>query len=189
MARRGDVPTRGEVTEKVDHSADDMQEKAEEMDKVVEDIETVRQTLEELDLGGTSDGADEVGQSIEAAEDVTVDVFDREDEEVEQLQQDSSEYEGDLHERSDSVESDLGKALRKAHRDRWRKALGANVSRATTDVRYFNLYHNIPATCYGPKSENIHSADEKVSIDSMQRVSEVLASFTMDWCGVGKRRP
>lgn len=109
MARRGDVPTRGEVTEKVDHSADDMQEKAEEMDKVVEDIETVRQTLEELDLGGTSDGADEVGQSIEAAEDVTVDVFDREDEEVEQLQQDSSEYEGDLHERSDSVESDLGK--------------------------------------------------------------------------------
>ena len=87
------------------------------------------------------------------------------------------------------VESDLGKAVRKAHQGRWGQAPVAKVSRATTDIRYFNLYHNIPATCYGPKSENIHSADEKVSIDSMQRVSEVLASFTMDWCGVGKRRP
>ena len=109
MARRGDVPTRGEVTEKVEHNANDMQEKAEDVDKIVEDIETVRQTLEELDLGGTSDGAEKVERSIDAAEDVTVDVFDREDEEVEQLQEDTSEYEDDLGERSDTVESDLGK--------------------------------------------------------------------------------
>ena len=31
MPRRGDVPTRHEVSEKVDHSRDDLQEKAEEV--------------------------------------------------------------------------------------------------------------------------------------------------------------
>jgi len=109
MARRGDVSTRHEVNEKVDRSKEDLQEKADEADTVVEDIETVRRTLDELDFGGTADGADEVEQSIEEAEDVTVDVFDREDEEVEELQQENEEYEGDLQEHSDTVESDLGK--------------------------------------------------------------------------------
>ncbi len=86
------------------------------------------------------------------------------------------------------VESDLGQTLSRAHQNWRRKPPEAMVCKATTDIRYFNLYYNTPATCYGPKSENIHGIDEKVSLDSMQRVSEVLTSFTMDWCGVRKRR-
>lgn len=86
-----------------------------------------------------------------------------------------------------NMESDLGRTLRDAHHH-WRgKAPETLVTRATTDTRYFNLYYNTPATCYGPKSRDIHGIDEKVSIDSMQRVSEVLASFTMEWCGIRKR--
>ena len=58
------------------------------------------------------------------------------------------------------------------------------VSAATTDVRTFQLYGSIPATCYGPEARNIHGIDESVSIKSMNRVSAVLALFIARWCGV-----
>lgn len=54
----------------------------------------------------------------------------------------------------------------------------------TTDVRFFNVYYDIPATCYGPRARNIHGVDERVSLDSMRRVAETLATFIADWCGV-----
>lgn len=62
------------------------------------------------------------------------------------------------------------------------------ASAATTDVRTFELYGSIPATCYGPEARNIHAIDESVSIDSMNRVSAVLALFIARWCGVEKIR-
>ena len=46
----------------------------------------------------------------------------------------------------------------------------------TTDARFFNLYGNTPATCYGPHAENIHGIDEWVSIDSMMDVAKVTIS-------------
>ena len=62
------------------------------------------------------------------------------------------------------------------------------ASAATTDVRTFELYGSIPATCYGPEAQNIHGIDESVSIESMQRVSAVLAVFIAKWCGLEKMR-
>lgn len=56
----------------------------------------------------------------------------------------------------------------------------------TTDARFFNLYGNTPATCYGPHAENIHGIDEWVSIDSMMQVATVLALFMTRWCGVNR---
>ena len=61
-------------------------------------------------------------------------------------------------------------------------------SAATTDARVFNLYGDTPATCYGPTSSSIHGIDEWVCIDSMQRVTAVLALFLARWCGVEKAR-
>lgn len=61
------------------------------------------------------------------------------------------------------------------------------ASTATTDARFFQIYGDIPATCYGPKAERIHGIDERVSIASMMEVTEVLALFIADWCGVQKR--
>ncbi|OKH90155.1 ArgE/DapE family deacylase [Thalassospira sp. TSL5-1] len=57
------------------------------------------------------------------------------------------------------------------------------ASTATTDARFFQIYGNIPATCYGPKAERIHGIDERVSISSLMQVTEVLALFVADWCG------
>jgi len=54
----------------------------------------------------------------------------------------------------------------------------------TTDARFYQLYHNIPATCYGPEAKNIHGIDESVSIKSMMDVTKVLAVFMAEWCGL-----
>lgn len=85
------------------------------------------------------------------------------------------------------LDGDFGRALRRAHAD-LRGAPPAELkATCTTDVRFFELYHGIPATCYGPRAENIHGVDERVSVDSMQRVAEVLANFVQRWCGVRER--
>jgi len=87
------------------------------------------------------------------------------------------------------VGSDFGRSLQGAHKT-WRHRPAAELkATCTTDVRFFELYYGTPATCYGPLAQDIHAADERVSIDSMQRVAEVLMTLIADWCGVRKRRP
>jgi acetylornithine deacetylase len=82
------------------------------------------------------------------------------------------------------TDSALAQALTRAHQ-RWRSTAPDPLSATcTTDVRFFNLYYGVPATCYGPEAENIHGADERVSIDSMRRVAEVVTGLLIDWCGV-----
>lgn len=73
------------------------------------------------------------------------------------------------------------------HREVTGAAIANYASTATTDARFFQIYGNIPATCYGPKAERIHGIDERVSISSMMEVAEVLALFIADWCGVIER--
>ena len=106
MARRGDAPSRCEVTEKIDEQHDTMRETEETLETYAGDIETIRQTLESLECAGTAEGADSVEEHIEEADNVTVDAFDREDEGLERTQAESQEYGGELQERGDSAESD-----------------------------------------------------------------------------------
>ena len=109
MRKRSDTPTRSEVTETVDSHKEEMDDKTVELDTIATDTETVRETLDSLDFSGTSEGTDEVESSIEQAEDVTVEIFEQEDENLEQMQGETEEYENELQERSDSSESDMGK--------------------------------------------------------------------------------
>ncbi|MFO1267406.1 MAG: M20/M25/M40 family metallo-hydrolase [Rubrivivax sp.] len=77
------------------------------------------------------------------------------------------------------------RTLMQAHHDITGKPAATRAATATTtDVRFFHLYGNVPATCYGPRGANIHGVDEWVSIDSMQQVTAVLALFIARWCGV-----
>ena len=77
--------------------------------------------------------------------------------------------------------------LMQAHRDIAGHPVATRASTATTDVRFFHLYGQIPSTCYGPRGANIHGVDEWVSIESMQQVSAVLALFIARWCGVQRK--
>ena len=109
MGRMSEVPTRHEVDETVEQHDKDMDEKLEELDTITEDTETVRETKNALDSIGTAEGNDAVDSTMDAAEDVTVEIFDREDSNLEDIQDESQDYQSELQERSDTSESDLGK--------------------------------------------------------------------------------
>lgn len=104
---RGDCVSRSDITEHVGRSQQDMREKEGDLEKIATDMETVRETLEALDFGGTSEGCDGVEMSMRGAEDVTESVFDREDEELEKVQADAEDHQGEIQERTDSDNSDL----------------------------------------------------------------------------------
>lgn len=63
------------------------------------------------------------------------------------------------------------------------KPLAEHSGTGTTDARFFGLYANIPSLVYGPRAENIHAFDERVSLESMRRVTQTIALFIAQWCG------
>jgi acetylornithine deacetylase len=69
---------------------------------------------------------------------------------------------------------------------------GAELERrattATTDARHF-VRHGIPAICFGPRAEDIHGIDERVSMSSMADVASVLARVVLQWCGGAPDHP
>lgn len=65
-------------------------------------------------------------------------------------------------------------------------ALPEHKMTALTDTRFYGLYHAIPAFCFGPKAESIHGFDERVNLQSMREVTEVLALFIARWCGLNR---
>jgi acetylornithine deacetylase len=74
--------------------------------------------------------------------------------------------------------------LRKRHKEITGRELSPFSFTGTTDARFFNLYHGIPATCYGPAGANLHAPDEWVDLESVREVTKVLALSAMGWCGV-----
>lgn len=69
-----------------------------------------------------------------------------------------------------------------------RKVVGAPLqdipSLAYLDARVFALYAETPCLVYGPDSDNIHGFDERVSLESIRRVTKTLALFIAEWCGL-----
>ncbi len=59
----------------------------------------------------------------------------------------------------------------------------ALATTATTDARHF-VRAGIPAVCFGPRGENIHGIDERVSLRSVVESAQVLGLFIRDWCGL-----
>ena len=54
----------------------------------------------------------------------------------------------------------------------------------TTDLRAFVHYGRGQATCFGPVAENIHSANERVNLDSVLHTARTYALFLARWCGL-----
>lgn len=139
MGKRSDVPTRGEISETVERHQQEMHERSEEVEKTVDDVETVRQTLENLDLGGTSEGSEAIEGAIDAAEDAGVGEFKEESEGLEQVELKSEEHEGEIHERSDTTSADLGKisdASGRLHGDAANRELVDAKEEALRDVEF-----------------------------------------------------
>jgi hypothetical protein len=109
MSRDNEARSRDEVSAEEARFRDEFAEKEGELESEVHDLETIRETLESLDLAGTAEGAAEVEEPIEAAEEETVETFDRDDEALEAAQDEAAALEDDLQERTSDTESDADK--------------------------------------------------------------------------------
>ena len=57
---------------------------------------------------------------------------------------------------------------------------------AGLDARFF-VHYDIPAVTFGPFGEKSHSIDERVSISSTLKTTEIILSTIMNWCEVEKK--
>ena len=79
--------------------------------------------------------------------------------------------------------SDAEAVLTRAHKAATGEELQSFVTAGYLDARVYALYNGIPTLCYGPRSENIHGFDERVSLASVRRTTTAMALFIADWCG------
>jgi acetylornithine deacetylase len=90
--------------------------------------------------------------------------------------------EGYVLEEGSAAESTLAEAHARAHGS----PLASMVTPGYLDGRVFVLYAGMPCLVYGPRSENIHAFDERVSLASVKRVTGTIALFIAEWCGLEK---
>lgn len=55
---------------------------------------------------------------------------------------------------------------------------------ATSDTRFYDLYYDIPALCYGGIGRGMHAPSEAVDLESLKKTTEIMALFIADWCGL-----
>ena len=60
------------------------------------------------------------------------------------------------------------------------------IGRAAGLDSRFAPYFNMPALCTGPDGERIHGIDECVDLESVVRLTKILALFILSWCGIEK---
>lgn len=82
--------------------------------------------------------------------------------------------------------TDAEAALIGAHRAAFDADLTSGPATAYLDGRVFMLYDDCPALVYGPVSQNIHGFDERVSLSSLRHVTQTIALFIADWCGLNR---
>lgn len=80
-------------------------------------------------------------------------------------------------------DQEVFRVLNEAHVAVEEKPLEYGSFTATTDARFYNLYYDIPATCYGPTGDQLHAPNEWVNLDSVKNVTKTYASFLLKWCG------
>ncbi|MEO9779706.1 MAG: ArgE/DapE family deacylase [Sedimentitalea sp.] len=79
--------------------------------------------------------------------------------------------------------------LGRAHETVLEQPLKSFMTAGYLDTRVYALYNQIPALCYGPISRNIHGIDEAVSLPSVHRITQAMALFIAEWCGVEEVQP
>lgn len=85
--------------------------------------------------------------------------------------------------------SEAEAVLGRAHKSSTGKPLQSFMTAGYLDTRVHALYDKVPALCYGPISENIHGFDERVSLESVKRITKTMALFVAEWCGLEPIKP
>ena len=74
--------------------------------------------------------------------------------------------------------------LAAAHQAVFHEAMPVRLSTAVNDTRYYGLYWNMPALCYGAKGGGGHGFDERVELENLKQITLTMALFVAEWCGV-----
>ena len=112
MRRDTDNPSRQELTDRREKQSERMKDLHVELERKAEDLSTVRQLLEDLDLSGaTAEGSELIRESVDRSEAVTEDLFDADDQELDAVHEDGNEYQNEVAERKSITESDLGRTV------------------------------------------------------------------------------
>ena len=83
--------------------------------------------------------------------------------------------------------SEAESLLGSTHQQVFGTELGSFTTPGYLDGRVFTLYADTPTLVYGPVSEAIHGFDERVSVESVRRITQSIALFIANWCGVEER--
>ena len=74
--------------------------------------------------------------------------------------------------------------LEEAHRAAFGADMPARITTAVNDTRFYGLYFDMPALCYGPKGEGAHAFDERTDLAHLKTTTLAMAAFIADWCGL-----
>ena len=143
MTKRGlrETRSRSEITENVEKTQTEVQEKTDTIEEKVSDVETESQTLENLELDGTSEGAETVEQNIEQAQDISVEEFTEQSGELEQMHEEAEQSETELAEKAESVSGDietLSETSENIHSETARERLNEADRSAQEDMEFLN---------------------------------------------------
>lgn len=79
-------------------------------------------------------------------------------------------------------------ALRAAHEQVFGEPLREYATSAATDARFYGLHADTPAIVYGPECRMPHGYDEAVNLESVRKVTQTIALFIAEWCGLEERQ-
>jgi acetylornithine deacetylase len=77
--------------------------------------------------------------------------------------------------------------LKAAHNSAFGCELEEIATTATTDSRFFGLNAGIPSLVYGANADSVHAFNERVDLKSLRGVTQTMAMFIADWCGLTKQ--
>ena len=80
--------------------------------------------------------------------------------------------------------SEAEAVLADAHRAAFGKEMPARITTAVNDTRFYGLYFDMPALCYGPRGEGAHGFDERTDLEFLKTTTLAMAAFIADWCGL-----
>ncbi len=79
--------------------------------------------------------------------------------------------------------SEAEAVLGQVHEEVLGEKMTARLGTAVNDTRFYDLYYNVKALCYGPGGEMSHGFDEYADLATLKKTTLVIAGFIADWCG------
>lgn len=170
MAKKSDLPTHGEVEENVTEKGEKTDEKMEELKVLTIDAETVAETKDSLE-GSTVEGKEDAESDVQVASEVTIDMHEDENRNLDSIQDETEEYENELDERHDTAESDLGKISDASGRIETQETVEKLADAKTTELEEMDFLKD-----NNEKANDIRNESEQAQAELENRINSARRS-------------